>query len=122
VEKAGTGAFFGVGRERELWHEQHRAADIAHREVHACLGVGEDAIGEHARGEARGALLGILAAHPDERQEASADGRDALLAQGNFRAADALYEGDHGRGGQCGICRDESVRFGAILRRRGDDG
>ena len=39
------------------------------------------------------------------------DGSDALLLDVDFRAADALDEGDHGRG-DCGICGGESVRFG----------
>src|ERR1700730_12101936 len=44
--EARSGAFLGISSERELRYQQEAALDVAQREIHPPLLIGEDAVGE----------------------------------------------------------------------------
>ena len=65
-----------VRRQRELGHGEQLAADVLQREIHLALRVREDAVGEHAFGQALRLGFAVAALYSDERENAAADGRD----------------------------------------------
>ncbi len=85
----------GVGGESELRHQQQPAADLAQCKTHPALGIGEDAVGQHALEQPLRRGVGVGAPHADQRQHAAVDGADHFAPDTHFGLGDALDESDH---------------------------
>jgi hypothetical protein len=77
-----------------LRHGKELAAHVLEREVHFALRVGEDAVGEHALGEALRFGFAVAALDADQREDALADDGDLGAVDAYRGAGNPLDQGD----------------------------
>lgn len=95
--KAGTVAFLSVGGQRELRHDEQATIDVAQAQVHAVVGVGENAVIENALEQTVGLRSAVVFFYGDQGHDAGADSADVDIVDGDFGFADPLDDGDHAR-------------------------
>lgn len=87
-----------VAVERELGHDQHRAADVGERAIHLPGVVVEDAQADDFAAEAVGVGGLVTGGDAEEHAQSLADGADDVAVDRHLRFADALYHGSHRAG------------------------
>ena len=98
VDEARPPALHRVAVERELRHDEQRAADVGEREVHLVLGVGEQAEPDDLVGHPGERGLAVVVREADEQQEAAVDATGDSFADAHFGAGDSLQDDAHAAG------------------------
>ena len=86
----------GVGQQRELAHQQHRAAHVRKAQVHLVVFVLEHPQTGDLLGAVAGVGLGVPGLSADEHHEAVVDGARRLAVYGDGGDGDLLYDAAHG--------------------------
>src|SRR6202022_2745005 len=89
-------AFLGVSSQCELRHQQEAALDVAQRQIHPPLPVGEDAVGQQTLEQAICRESVVSTAYADERQRPAVNGADSLGIDLHVRPGNALNQSNHG--------------------------
>jgi hypothetical protein len=84
-----------IGCERELRHEQYRAADFADGSIHFARGVGENAVRHQARCEPGSLARPVAPLDTDENQQAYTNRGSFLAVYDDVCPTYALYQTDH---------------------------
>jgi hypothetical protein len=93
--KLGRSPRAGVGRERELRHQQHAAGRRAHVEIHFSVRVREHAIGQQPRRHRACACRVVTALHAEQHQQPRTDRADCGAIHGDLGTRDALDQCSH---------------------------
>ena len=95
VDEARATALHRVAVERELRHDEHRAADVDDRAIHLVLVVGEDAQADELLGHPLDVVEGVRVREADEHGESSLDRAGDTIAHAHAGARHALNENSH---------------------------
>lgn len=97
AREAGPVALRRVGKERELTDDERLASDVDNREVELSLARLEDPQPRNLPGQTVGIVRAVLHGHPEENEQARADGADDAAADRDAGTTDPLNDCAHRR-------------------------
>ncbi len=96
--EAGPQSTSGICGEGELRHQQQTAAGVLQRQIHAPLGIAEDAVAKQFLQQAPDLRRAVARLYGDQRQQTAADPPGASILDIDACFGDALDQGDHADG------------------------
>src|SRR5262249_55199910 len=115
-------------RQGELRYQKEAPADVDQGPIHPPLLIGKDPVRKESLEETVRRGFIVTSTDPHQREDSCGNGTHEIAIDMDCRLGDTLDEADHGwrstlplrTAASCpkaayGICRGESVRFGAVL-------